>query len=63
MTTAWVLTMVLFEGLVTFTDPKPFPTEALCRAEGQRQMIYYRTDHVMAVYECEPVQIKDSEQS
>jgi hypothetical protein len=60
MTTAWVLTMVLFEGLVTFTDPKPFPTEALCRAEGQRQMAWYRTDHVQAVYECEQVQIKDA---
>jgi hypothetical protein len=57
--TGWVLTMVLFGGLVTFTDTKPFPTEALCKEEGRRQMVWYRTDHIQASYECEQVQIKD----
>lgn len=59
--TVWLLTMVLFNGLFTFTDPKPFPSEQACKEEGRRLMQWYRVDHVDAVYECEAVAVKGDE--
>jgi hypothetical protein len=53
--------MVLFNGLFTFTDPKPFPSEQACKEEGRRLMQWYRVDHVDAVYECEAVAVKGDE--